>query len=190
MKAKTAKIISIIGHPLLLGSIYVIAVSFHKLSLEQASLVSLSIICIVTLPITIHNWHKTKKGTYTNFDVSDQGQRKGFYPVVVLLMLILIGTFYLMKLPPSVQLNTLIFSALILVIAMVNFKIKASMHAAIAFYITMGLWDISIFLGIPAILLAFATSWSRLEMKRHSLIEITIGSSLGLIFGLMGLMLI
>ncbi|MFC0261072.1 hypothetical protein [Fontibacter flavus] len=190
MKAKTAKIISVIGHPLLLGSVYVIAVSFQRLTLEQAYFVSLSIICIVTLPISIHNWHKTKKGTYTNFDVSDQKQRKGFYPVVMLLILILMSTFYFMNLPLTVLLNTLVFSGLILIMALVNFKIKASMHAAIAFYVSMGLWDLSVFIGIPAIVLALATSWSRLEMKRHSLNEIATGSLLGLLFGLIGIVLL
>ncbi|MDX5479610.1 MAG: hypothetical protein LPJ98_14275, partial [Cyclobacteriaceae bacterium] len=116
--------------------------------------------------------------------------KKRFYPVVMLLILILMSTFYFMNLPLTVLLNTLVFSGLILIMALVNFKIKASMHAAIAFYVSMGLWDLSVFIGIPAIVLALATSWSRLEMKRHSLNEIATGSFLGLLFGLIGIVLL
>lgn len=184
---KLARTISIIGHPLLLGSIYVVLMSFHNLPKHTAMAVSVSVILLITIPIVFNNWRKTKKGTYTNFDVSDQQQRKGFYPFVITLFAILILVFWVFDFPKAVISKSLLFFAMVLLMALINLWLKASMHAGIAFYIAVSVFSIGFWPGMFLLGLALLISWSRLEMKRHSEFELIVGSLLGIIFGWLSL---
>ncbi|WP_373496874.1 hypothetical protein [Aquiflexum sp.] len=184
---KLARTISIIGHPLLLGSLYVILMSFHNLPNQTAMAVSLSVICLITVPIVLNNWRKTKKGTYTNFDVSDQQQRKGFYPFAITLFIVLLLVFWVFDFPKEVISKSLLFFAMVLLMALINLRLKASMHAGIAFYIAVSVFSIGLWPGIILLVLALLISWSRLEMKRHSLFELIVGGFLGFVFGWLSL---
>ncbi|MCR9013533.1 hypothetical protein [Aquiflexum gelatinilyticum] len=188
-KEKTAKTVSVLGHPLLFGNAYVVFMSFKNLESKTATLVSLLVIFLVAVPIIWNNWRKMKSGEYSNFDVSDRKQRMGFYPFAISLFVVLLLAFWVLKFPEAVILQTLVFFMMVLTMALVNVRIKASMHAAIAFYIVVNIFGIGIFPGIISLVFALAVSWSRWETKRHYLIEIVIGSLLGIIFGGVGLMI-
>lgn len=186
--AKLARILSIIGHPLLLGTLFVILMSFHNLPSQTATAVSFSVFLLITIPITINNWRKTKKGTYTNFDVSDQKQRKGFYPFAISLFIVLILVFWTFDFPIEVISKSLLFFAMVLLMALINIKLKASMHSGIAFYIAASVFSIGQLAGIFFLTLAILISWSRLELRCHSRLEIFVGGSIGIIFGYLSLM--
>jgi membrane-associated HD superfamily phosphohydrolase len=186
---KLAKSLSFLGHPLLLGTFYVILMSFRNLTNENAWKVSLLTVGIIALPVIIHNIKKLRKGEYTNFDVSDQNQRKGFYPFIISLFSLLTVIFYLSGFPISVTLNTLNFLVMMLTMGFINLKIKASLHACIAFYISISLISVSLWIGMIFFILALGTSWSRLILGRHSLQELAIGMGMGLVFGLISLFL-
>lgn len=187
-KAKTAKTISIIGHPLLFGNVYVIFMSFKNLEINTAALVSLLVIFLVAVPIIWNNWRKMKSGEYSNFDVSDRNQRKGFYPFAIGLFVALLLAFWSLEFPKEVIGQTMVFFLMVLTMALINLRIKVSMHAGIAFYIVVNIIEIGIIPGFITALFALAVSWSRWEMKRHSILELLIGSFFGLFFGGIGLM--
>lgn len=178
-----AKWISIIGHPLLLGSIYVIAVSFYRMEMHTAILVSSLVIGLLVLPISIHNWLKVKNGQYGNFDVSDQQQRKNFYPFAVGLFAVLLLLFYFLQLPKEVIMTSLVFFFLLLSMGLVNRRLKASLHAGIAFFIGLNLLALSLGFGLAMLVFAFAISWSRFVKGSHSRDELFVGGFLGGIFG-------
>ena len=184
-----AKFLSFLGHPLLLGTLYVVLMSFKNLSNETAWKVSLLTVGFIPLPIIIHNLKKLKKGEYTNFDVSDQKQRKGFYPFAISLFSLLMILFYLFGFPWSVTVNTLNFLVMMLIMAFINLKTKASLHAGISFYVSISLISLSLWIGMLFFLLALGTTWSRLILDRHTVKELTIGMGMGLIFGLISLFL-
>jgi membrane-associated HD superfamily phosphohydrolase len=184
---RLAKTISIIGHPLLLGSSYVVLMSFHNLPVQTAMAVSLSVICLVTIPIIFNNWRKTKKGLYTNFDVSDQQQRKGFYPFAITLFVILLLVFWIFDFPIEVISKSLVFFVMVLLMALINLRLKASMHAGIAFYIAISVFSIGLWPGLFLLGLAILISWSRLVMQRHSGLELIVGGFVGIVFGWLSL---
>jgi membrane-associated phospholipid phosphatase len=186
----SAKTLSIIGHPLILGNLYVIIMSFQKMPSKQALWVSGMTLLLVTLPIIFHNLRKTKSGAYSNFDVSDQAQRKSFYPFAIGLFVLLNLLFFLLDLPRAVIYHTLNFLVFLIIMALVNFRIKASLHAGIAFFIAVSLWEVHLILGSILLFLALGIAWSRLFTGRHSLNELIIGSMLGIISGLFGVFLI
>ncbi len=178
-----AKIISIIGHPLMLGTGYVIFISFYELDKNTAWLISGIIVGLVTLPITIHNWIRLKNGSYTNFDVSDQKQRRGFYPFSIFLFFICFLIFSFLDFPRVVIVNTVFFTIMLCMMALVNFKSKASLHLAIAMFIAGKLLSLSLFIGSLYLFLVFLIAWSRWYLGRHSKKELLIGSILGFVSG-------
>jgi hypothetical protein len=186
---KLAKIFSLIGHPLFLGPVYVVLVSFKNLNYETAWRVSLLTVGLISIPIIVHNLRKLKKGEYSNFDVSDQIQRKNFYPFAIFLFTILTLAFFILDFPLPVTANTLNFFAMILIMAFLNLKIKASLHAGIAFYICVSLINFSTWLGMVFLLLALGTTWSRSVLGRHSYPELVAGMTVGIVFGLVSLFL-
>ncbi|WP_041779627.1 phosphatase PAP2 family protein [Belliella baltica] len=186
-KLQIAKLISIIGHPLLVGSLYVIFISFYDLEKNTAVIISIAILSVVTFPILIHNYIKTKRGTYSNFDVSDQKQRRGFYPFSILLFTICLILFVILHFPKVVLVTTASFLGMLISMALVNFKIKASLHLAIALFIVPKFFEISMILGLGFLLFGICIGWSRLTLGRHSMQEISLGSIIGFLFGLLSL---
>ncbi len=184
-----ARVISIIGHPLLLGTLYVVFMSYYRLDQQIANWVSFLIIGCVALPILVNNMIQTKRGNYTNFDVSDRKQRRGFYPFALGLFLLVLALFYTLDFPRPIVEQTLVFFILLLVMTGLNFFTKASLHAAIAFYIAINLWDVQVYLGIVFFILGLAICWARVYSGRHTLLEIILGGVLGIFFGLIGIML-
>jgi hypothetical protein len=177
--------ISFLGHPLILGTAYVAWMSFTFLNRQQAWYITLAVMLILTIPISIHNWRKTKSGSYSNFDVSDQKQRRAFYPIALGLLLVLVLTLWLMEVPKQVMIHTLLVGGMVGLMAWVNTRTKASLHAAIAMFIAINCYTLGAWPGIGMTVFALSIAWSRCAMGRHTFIEILLGLAFGLFFGLL-----
>ncbi|MGY6523044.1 MAG: hypothetical protein ACXIUD_15030 [Mongoliitalea sp.] len=184
---KIARFFSVIGHPLLVGPLYVMFMAFTKLSTQEAMLLSGMVIGVVTVPIIVHNYYKVKKGSYTNFDVSQREQRKGFYPFLLLLFVCIQVLIYVSGLPREVSIQTLIFTVLLVVSYGVNFYLKSSLHAAIIFYICFSVLNLISFSWLALLTFAFLTAWSRVYTQRHQVSEVVVGGVLGAVFGWMAM---
>lgn len=134
---KRAKFISIVGHPLLTISLFVVYLTHKELPLAQAKWVSSIILVGVALPVIVRNLILLKKGKYTNFDVSDQKERRNFYPFALMLLVFISIVFYFLHQPKSLMESTLVFTMMVLAFLLCNFVLKASMHAGVNFYITI-----------------------------------------------------
>jgi membrane-associated phospholipid phosphatase len=73
---------------------------------------------------------------------------------------------------------------LLIMAALINFRIKLSLHALFAFYSAVILFVVSPVIGTVAFALALLVFWSRLYLKRHNLPETLVGAFLGLLGGL------
>jgi membrane-associated phospholipid phosphatase len=178
-----AKFFSAAGHPLVVGPLYVVLMAFDKLSHQQALLLSGLVIGVVTIPIIIHNVIKVKQGVYTNFDVSQREQRKGFYPFLLALFACILGLMHWTDLPQEVMMQTGIFMGMLITSFVINFVLKASLHTAILFYITFSLLHVDLLLLMALMGLALLTAWSRVYTKKHQVPEVIVGGILGAVFG-------
>ena len=73
---------------------------------------------------------------------------------------------------------------LLIIAALINFRIKLSLHALFAFYSAIILFVVNPIAGAIAFTLAVLVFWSRLYLKRHDLSETLVGTFLGLLGGL------
>jgi membrane-associated phospholipid phosphatase len=101
-------------------------------------------------------------------------------------MAVITGVLYYFKYPESITIGVSCFLLMILFMSVLNFKLKASLHAASSFFICMLILKVSPTVGVCALVFSLVVAWSRLVLKRHTLPEIIAGSASGILFGLLG----
>ncbi|NEU70864.1 phosphatase PAP2 family protein [Spirosoma agri] len=180
---KTARIVSAVGHPLFVTSLFTLAVAFDQLTTLNALLVSGLLLGGVIGPVTWQNYQRTKRGLYTNFDVSDRQQRYRFYPILIALLGLVTTLLFVTQQPRPFCIGFL--SVLLLVVCSygINFFCKVSLHTSISFFMVWALRLISLPLGVGMGILALLIAASRLVLSRHSLTELVVGALLGLLAG-------
>lgn len=183
MNKKLANIISTIGHPLLTIPVFVIIVLFTYEDFYNAAIISTLIISCVFIPISVKMYLGSKKGTYTNFDVSDKKQRQSWYLVVLFLALFLTVILFVTNQSHALKWNALFFFLLLLASKFLNYYTKSSLHVSLNVFLTFLIIPFSISLGIIFFVFVLFISWSRIVLKRHTLKEVIYGSVLGLLIG-------
>ncbi|WP_447640887.1 MULTISPECIES: hypothetical protein [Chitinophagaceae] len=178
-----ARFFSVVGHPLLTISVLVYYLSHKELPEKNANLVSMMIIGGIAFPIVVHNLWKTNKGQYTNFDVSNRQQRKGFFFFAIGLLVVVSLYFWCTHISQQLLYSMWTFLAMVVLFALVNTKSKISMHAGVNFYIAAILLHDSPAMGASALVLAILVGASRLLLMRHTLPEIVVGGCIGFAFG-------
>ncbi len=184
MNQRTANIISIIGHPFLTLPLFVIFILFKFEEPQKAFATSGIIIGGMFIPLAIKSYLGTKKGQYTNYDVSNQKQRQRWYVTAIFLLVLVVVALFLTDQSRSIRLNTVYAFLLLLTAQLLNFYIKSSMHTAFNVFLIFLILPISTVAAIIFTGFVFLIAWSRLVLKRHSLKEVIFGAVIGLIFGL------
>jgi len=180
---KTARVVSAVGHPLVTTSVLTLYIAFKQVSVLNALFVSALLLGGVVLPVSWQNYRRTKRGQYTNFDVSDRQQRYRFYPVLIGLLALATGLLFITRQSRPVCYGFLSMLVLIGCSYVINFFRKASLHASISFFIAWAVLLISQPLGLVMMLFAWVVTASRLVLNRHSVAELIVGAGLGLLVG-------
>lgn len=180
---KLAKAISVLGHPLLTLAIFTLLIAFHLYDSVKAFLISLLIIGFVVIPVTLRNYIKVRNKEYTNFDVSDRRQRESFYPFTIILLLLITIIEYFIPDTKEFFVGTCCALLMIITTAVVNFKIKSSLHTSVSIYLSVIYFNFNSNVALLLCCLTFLIAVSRLVLKRHTVIEIITGACIGLFFG-------
>ncbi|EPR65076.1 phosphatase PAP2 family protein [Cyclobacterium qasimii] len=184
MKQKIALIISKVGHPICLLLTFLVYFLFSIHDPAKAFWTLTIIISLGILPLIGWNLYRTRKGLYSNFDVSIRSQRSSMYRFILVLAVIVLAALWFSNQPSSVIIGSLILIQLLLLAFFLNYKIKISLHVAIAVFTGFGLWEIN--KEFSMIIWAFTPliGWSRWYLGRHFPIELFWGFVLGIICGL------
>lgn len=182
LRQRIAWWISVLGHPFVLIPLLVGYVTARLLPPGQAALVVGVVIAGSVLPMLWIISRRVRSGAWTNYDVSVREQRTGMYPAALAIagatVLALAGT----RVPRPVLHGAVGSLVLIALAAVVNFRLKVSLHVAFAAFAAVSLLPdhrLSAAVG----LVALAVAWSRLELRRHSLAEVVGGALLGVAVG-------
>ncbi|MFO7823406.1 MAG: hypothetical protein R6V72_05665 [Cyclobacterium sp.] len=189
MKNRLALIISRLAHPISLILIFMAYTFFILHEPWKATWTLTAIIVIGILPLVIWNQSRTKKGIYTNFDVSVRKDRYSMFALILALTLLVILFIIFSDQPWPVLAGSLVLLLLVVVSFVLNFWLKVSLHMAVAGYVALGFWQIHY---LPAILLFMAIpfiAWSRKQLGRHQNDELIIGGLIGLASGILLLMI-
>ncbi len=181
---KTAKIISVIGHPFVLLSLTIFAAAAFRESPARAAMIGAVTVLATVFPMLFIIRRKVKAGKWSDHDVSDAAERRNFYPLMMTVLGISLVVFYLFGFPRPLLVGMFI-SLLILFIAMlVNRRSKISLHMIFAVYFAVSLLVVNFWISAALFVTAIAVGWSRVKLGRHSLAQILSGALLGAIAGI------
>lgn len=175
-----AKIVASILHPatLILPTVFLIV--YKSIGQYQAAFTWTFISFIFTGIVAAFVLYGVKKGFFSDVDVSIKKQRIILYPFVVVITLLFIGVIYIFNGPPLLIVAGILFVAALIILDLVNIRIKASIHVASISAMATGVYFLyggvtsAVFLLIPLV------AWARIVEKRHTLPETIVGGVCGI----------
>jgi membrane-associated phospholipid phosphatase len=179
-KIKFAKLISAITHPPLIAIPTFILINISLLGLND--FIFVNIICLIFAAILpIFTSLILIKKMKTDIDITDRTKRT--LPLFFAVCSYLIGFFvlYIIDAPAITTALMLIYSSNTLIILLINLSWKISIHAmgvagpTAALIYLFGLPGVIFGLTIPMVM------WSRVVLRKHSILQVLAGSVLGLI---------
>lgn len=185
MKHKLAQIISTIGHPLLTVPIVVFVLLFHSESKLNLFVVLGIIVFGLILPVILKILKDLKSGNVSNFDVSDQKQRKSFYRFLIPILIIVNLVLYFSGQSFDILLSFGLATLLLITLQLVNLFVKASIHVSVNVYLSYLLAVINFEWALFFLIFILLIAWSRLKLKNHTLLEVVVGFVLGNLYGLL-----
>lgn len=187
MKTKFASFISVIGHPLLTLSLFAIIASFTYEEFLQALLHSSLIVAGISLPLTLKMYLNSKKGTYTNFDVSNKKQRQSWYIFAILVLLIVTIILFVTDQPRTMRMAVLFSLILLVTSQIINYFIKSSLHVSLNILLSFLIIPMNLILGLLFMFFTILIASARLTLGRHTVKEIIAGTIIGLTVGIFSL---
>jgi len=177
---ETAKFISMVAHPPVISIPTFIILNYFLAGPDQFIVPTLiSIIFGALIPISTSLILIKKMNT--DLDITDRTKRT--MPLILAICSYLIGFLVLLWFgaPAIVSVLMLVYGTNTLIILIINFYWKISIHAmgiagpTAAFIFAFGLVGVLLGLIIPLVM------WSRLKLKKHTLSQVIAGSVLGLL---------
>jgi hypothetical protein len=179
-----ARWVSWIGHPLVFISLSIAVIIILRLANRAGLALLLILLATLILPMALLLFWGARTGRWSDADVSIHAERVRFYPRAIPISAMAVIALWLLRAPAMALRGAVVVLFLLLVAALVNFRIKLSLHALFAFYSAIILFVVHPVVGAIAFALAFLVFWSRLYLGRHDLLEMLVGASLGLLGGL------
>lgn len=184
MKVKIAKSVSYLTDPLFLATpipfLLVLWASEDVLYSLKWAIFSMMFFAFVGVFVL----YAVQKRVFTDIDVSKREQRPAFYIFATYVSFLYLGSLLLLNGPAVLFLAGCGILLSIVVVSLVNTKIKASVHVAtvtaLIFIVSILYGDMFLFLllAIPLII------WSRIVVKRHTFQEAIVGGSIGVLLTL------
>lgn len=176
-----------ITHPILLTIPGIYLITFYSTGKIETALfwtiVSLIFSAIVCSFVLVG----VKMKFFNNIDVSNRKQRVILYPFATAVVITFALLIYILKGPQNLILGTILFIVALIILDIINRKIKASIHvASVSAFITgltylFGGW---IFLSI---LLIPLVAWARVIEKKHTPRETVVGACCGIILTILSI---
>lgn len=184
------KIIGIILHPVILAipGVFLIVLSATNSYPESAYWTFLSLIFSGLISAFVVVGVKMK--FFNNLDVSNRKQRVFLYPVAIAVILLFAFFVNYMGGPKALVSSSLLFTVALLILDIVNRKIKASIHVAAVSSIVTGVVLIYGGLMYLLILLIPFSAWARIAQKRHTLPETIVGAFFGALLTIIGVFVV
>ncbi len=125
-----------------------------------------------------------KKKIFNDIDISNRKQRPLVYFIGALLSILYLISLYFLKGPSILSITTFGIILGIAISALINIKVKVSMHVASFAALTTALSIVYRGYFLYLLLLIPLISWARIRIKRHTSKEVIVGAILGILLSL------
>jgi hypothetical protein len=179
MKINAARFISIVAHPFVLLTLLVFLPRFQN-DAGGAFRTTLIFVGIVLVPMALLIWRAVASGRWATVDASDRADRPLLYGVSVVVLIAAIAYFYFVERSSALVRGSFVAAAMLMLAAMLNRRIKISLHLTFACFCGVLLIRVRLSYGLPVLLLIPALIWARVVLSRHVFPETICGLILGL----------
>lgn len=182
-----AKIIASVLHPATLVLPAVFLIVFQSVGSASSAFIWTFVSLVFTAIVAAFVLFGVKKGFFSDMDVSIKKQRVILYPFVVIVTLCFAGFIYFFNGPMSLTIASILFVFALVVMDVINVRIKASVHVATVASIVTGVASAYGGITVLLFLLIPLVAWARIIEKRHTLKETIVGAICGVGFTLVAL---
>jgi membrane-associated phospholipid phosphatase len=170
-----ARWVSIAGHPLVLVPAAVLVAGSHHLPWSTTAAI-FAVVGLALAVLAVYVRRGVRAGRFSNVDVSERQQRGASYRAALLVTAGMFVTLRVMGQGGGGPLGALVVLG---ASALINRALKVSQHVAFAVF-AAGLVGPELPIWFAAFLVAAAAvAWSRIALRRHSWLEVTVGAALG-----------
>lgn len=167
-----ARLLSLLGHPLVLVPITVAIASRNWQS-------ALLIAGTIMLPLAAFILLQMRRGAWSDFDVSNRKERSGLYYAAIPI-LVVAAVFLRLNGAGPAMMRGLLAAAAMLAIGLLGMRwLKISIHMMFATYCAVALALPYPRATLPIAACVAAIAWSRHHLRRHTWPEIAAGTAIG-----------
>ena len=184
MQRAAARALSILGHPLPVLMLTLLALAAHdRIATGTLLRMALGFAAVAAIVVAYSRW-RVRRGDWRHVDASGIGERRHLNRF---LLVVLLASALLAAAGSQPRLATpLALSALLVVLAMATARWwKLSLHLAFAMFAAMSLLRISWWAFAAMVAFAALLAWSRLQLARHAPRDLVAGACGGAIAGLL-----
>lgn len=184
------KIINVILHPVTITIPGVFLIVYKNTGSINDGFWWTFISLIFSAIVSLFVLYGVRKGFFTNLDVSNRRQRIILYPVIILVVILFSGFVYLVQGPKVLIEASLLIIASLIILDIINTKIKVSGHVGVVSAFVTGL--VYAYGGISFFALALIplVAWARIVEKRHTLQETIVGALSGIVLSLLAIFIV
>ncbi len=182
-KKRIAYYISNIGNPFTLLFLFTIYSCFYLLPLIRAFKITLLITFLALVPTALFIYFNVRKGSYSNYDVSNQQQRFSLYMFSLSIIALITVCLFLNAEPPFIIGVSVSAFVLMTTSFLVNLQLKCSLHTSFAVFISIGFLPLNSYICAILLLFSIVMGWSRVILRRHTFAEVITGGVLGMAIG-------
>ncbi|MCY7355157.1 MAG: hypothetical protein LH470_08810 [Lysobacter sp.] len=177
-----ARTVSILGHPLLMLPLAVLALSVTTEGDGGNTLAIAVGFGLFAAVVMGYSWWQVRRGRWTHVDATARNERVSLnrFLLVALACAAVIAWLGAVR---ELALGMGLSALLIAVATLSSRYCKLSLHLAFAVYAAILLWRIDWRIGAGGLVFAALLAWSRLALQRHSPRDLVAGSAAGLFAG-------
>jgi len=185
MRPTLARTVSVVGHPLcVVPTASVIAMASHG-ALARALWATAIFFVSLTSIVLAFAWWQVRAGRWQHMDAYRVAERRSLNYFLAPLLFTAAFVSFRQSQPAGLTVGLLVSGCLALLTILFSAWGKISLHVAFSVYSTALLWYTGLWLVAIGLCLAAAVAWSRLELRRHTLVEVLLGGLFGAVVGLL-----
>jgi membrane-associated phospholipid phosphatase len=175
-----ARWLSIVFHPFVMVGVMVGAAAAGRQTGGEAVRSVGTVVLFTVVPLAVLMWRQVQRGKWENVDASNQDERPILYIVGGVAVVALLGYLLLFR-PQSFMVRGVAATfGMMAVCGAITRWIKVSLHLAFAALAATVLGLMRAPMGYVLLAALPAIVWSRIALRRHTPLEVTIGAVIGI----------
>jgi hypothetical protein len=182
-----ARAISILGHPMLVLPLVMLALAAGGGSRGDALWMGMGFI-VFAVVVMAYSKYKVRRGQWTHVDASNHHERKSLNRFLLVALLVSAILAAIARMPQELVLGLSLSAAMVAVAMLTTQWCKLSLHMAFVVFACFLLYAVSWWAGLCGLVFAALVGWSRLRLQRHVVRDLVAGSCTGALAGIVFLL--